>query len=78
VTSFAPLSSASSDWKKRKKTIAEDIKDVYGEAKAHGFDTTGAAQDCRACASRTRTERLEQEAILDTYHARAGHGSGRR
>jgi hypothetical protein len=30
-----------------KKTIADDIKDVYGEAKAHGIRHQGAAQGCR-------------------------------
>ncbi|MQW00700.1 DUF2312 domain-containing protein [Sinorhizobium medicae] len=49
-----------------KKTIAEDIKDVYGEAKSMGFD----AKILRKVISIRRQdadERAEQEAILDTY-----------
>lgn len=49
-----------------KKSIADDIKDVYAEAKATGFD----AKILRKVVSirkQDMNERLEQEAILDTY-----------
>jgi uncharacterized protein (UPF0335 family) len=49
-----------------KKTIADDIKDVYGEAKANGFDTT-ALRKIVALRKQDQNSRLEQEAILDTY-----------
>jgi uncharacterized protein (UPF0335 family) len=49
-----------------KKTIAEDIKDVYGEAKAHGYDTK-VLRKVIAIRKQDQNERLEQEAILDTY-----------
>lgn len=37
-----------------KKTISDDIKDVYGEAKGNGFDVRRCAP-LSACASRTPT-----------------------
>jgi uncharacterized protein (UPF0335 family) len=49
-----------------KRNIASDIKDVYGEAKANGFD----AKILRKVVSLRRqeaSERHEQEAILDLY-----------
>jgi uncharacterized protein (UPF0335 family) len=49
-----------------KKTIAEDIRDVYAEAKANGFDVKA----LRAIVRLRRVdadERREQEAILETY-----------
>ncbi len=49
-----------------KKTIADDIKEVYGEAKSMGFD----AKILRKVVSIRKldqNERMEQEAILDTY-----------
>lgn len=49
-----------------KKTIADDIKDVYGEAKANGFDT-GVLRKVVAVRRQDQNDRLEQEAILDTY-----------
>ena len=49
-----------------KKTIADDIKDVYAEAKANGFDTK-ALRKIVAIRKQDQNERLEQEAILDTY-----------
>ena len=49
-----------------KKTIADDIKDVYGEAKAMGFDTR-ILRKVIAIRKQDRNERLEQEAVLDTY-----------
>lgn len=49
-----------------KHTIAEDIKDVYGEAKGTGFDTKILKQVIRL-RKQDKDERMEQEAILDTY-----------
>ena len=49
-----------------KKTISEDIKDVYGEAKANGFDTKGLRQVVRMRKQDT-SERQEQDAIRDLY-----------
>jgi uncharacterized protein (UPF0335 family) len=49
-----------------KKTIADDIKDVYGEAKAMGFDTK-VLRKVVAIRKQDENDRLEQEAILDTY-----------
>ncbi len=49
-----------------KKAIAEDIKEVYAEAKANGFD----AKILRKVVSLRKVEvneRQEQEAMLDLY-----------
>ncbi len=49
-----------------KKTISDDIKDVYGEAKATGYDTK-VLRKVIAIRKQDQDDRLEQEAILDTY-----------
>jgi uncharacterized protein (UPF0335 family) len=49
-----------------KKTIADDIKDVYGEAKGTGFDTK-ILKKVVALRKKDAQERMEEEAILDTY-----------
>ena len=49
-----------------KKTIGDDIKDVYGEAKATGFDSK-ILKKVIAIRKQDKDERAEQEAILDTY-----------
>ena len=49
-----------------KKAIMEDIKEVYGEAKGNGFDTKILRQVVRI-RKLDKSERMEQEAILDTY-----------
>jgi uncharacterized protein (UPF0335 family) len=49
-----------------KKAIADDIKDVYAEAKAHGFDVKALRSIVRLRKQDT-DERMEQEAILETY-----------
>ena len=49
-----------------KKTIADDIKDVYGEAKSMGFDTE-ILRKVISIRKQDHDERMEQEAILDTY-----------
>ncbi|MCB1476602.1 MAG: DUF2312 domain-containing protein [Rhodobiaceae bacterium] len=49
-----------------KKAIADDIKDVYGEAKAMGYDTKVLRQLIRLRKQEPH-ERQEQQAILDVY-----------
>lgn len=49
-----------------KQTIADDIKDVYGEAKGTGFDTKTIRQIVKI-RKQDKNERMEQEALLDTY-----------
>lgn len=49
-----------------KKAIADDIKDVYGEAKSNGFDTKVLRQVVRI-RKQDQAERQEQEALLDLY-----------
>lgn len=49
-----------------KKTIADDIKDVYGEAKSMGFDTK-ILRKVISIRKQDHDERMEQEAILETY-----------
>jgi uncharacterized protein (UPF0335 family) len=54
-----------------KKAISEDIRDVYAEAKANGFDTK-ALRAVIKLRSMDKMERQEQEAILETYAAALG------
>ena len=49
-----------------KKGISDDIKDVYGEAKAVGFDTKIMKQIVKL-RKKSRDARMEEEALLDTY-----------
>jgi uncharacterized protein (UPF0335 family) len=49
-----------------KKAIADDIKDVYAEAKANGYDAK-VMRKVVALRKQDMNERLEQEAVLDTY-----------
>lgn len=49
-----------------KKTIADDIKDVYGEAKSMGFDVK-ILRKVIALRKKDEQERLEEDLILDTY-----------
>ena len=49
-----------------KKTVSDDIRDVYGEAKANGFDVKALRQIIKLRKIEP-TERDEQEAILETY-----------
>lgn len=49
-----------------KKTLADDIKEVYGEAKGNGFDVKTLRQVVRL-RKQDREERAEQEAMLDLY-----------
>ena len=58
-----------------KKAIADDIKEIYAEAKGNGFDTKVLRQVIRI-RKQDRSERLEQEAILDLYLAALGMQAG--
>jgi uncharacterized protein (UPF0335 family) len=49
-----------------KKTIADDIKDVYGEAKSMGFDTV-ILKRVIALRKKDDQERMEEDLVLDTY-----------
>ena len=49
-----------------KKTISEDIRDVYAEAKATGFDVK-ALRTIVKLRKQDIDERKEHEAILETY-----------
>ena len=54
-----------------KKTIADDIKEVYAEAKGTGFDTKAVRTIIRM-RKKDQAERQEEEAILDLYKAALG------
>lgn len=49
-----------------KKAIADDIRDVYAESKANGFDVKALRSVVRLRKQDTN-ERNEQQAILETY-----------
>lgn len=49
-----------------KKTIADDIKEVYGEAKGNGYDVK-VLRKVVALRKQDMNERLEHEAVLDLY-----------
>jgi uncharacterized protein (UPF0335 family) len=49
-----------------KKTISDDIRDVYAEAKGNGYDVKALRAVIRL-RKQDKDERAEQEAILDTY-----------
>ena len=49
-----------------KKAIADDIRDVYGEAKGNGYDVKALRTIVRL-RKQDKDERREQEAILETY-----------
>ena len=54
-----------------KKAIADDIKDVFGEAKARGYDTK-AMRKIVQIRRKKREEFQEEEAILDLYLSALG------
>lgn len=54
-----------------KQTVADDIKDVFGEAKGRGYDTA-AMRKILALRRKDRDEREEEDAILQTYMAALG------
>ena len=54
-----------------KKSIAGDIKEVYAEAKANGFDTK-VLRKVISIRKKDAAERQEEEAMLDVYLAALG------
>ena len=54
-----------------KKTISDDIKEVYAECKGVGFDVKAVRQLVRL-RKQDKAEREEAEAILDLYKAALG------
>jgi len=54
-----------------KKATADDIRDVYAEAKGRGFDTKAIREIVRLRAKEPH-EREEQEAILELYKSALG------
>lgn len=58
-----------------KRGISDDLKEVYAEAKGNGFDTKVLRQVVKI-RKQDRSERLEQEALLDLYLAALGMSSG--
>jgi uncharacterized protein (UPF0335 family) len=49
-----------------KKTMSDDIKDIYSEAKGNGYDTKALRTIVRM-RKQDAGERAEQETILETY-----------
>ena len=56
-----------------KKGIADDVRDVYAEAKANGYDPKIMRMIVRLRKMETHT-RQEQDAILETYRQALGSG----
>lgn len=54
-----------------RKAIGDDVKDVYAEAKANGYDPKIMRMVVRLRRMETHT-RQEQDAILDTYRQALG------
>ena len=54
-----------------KQALADDIREVYAEAKANGFDSKILRQVIRI-RKQDAAERQEQEAVLDLYLAALG------
>lgn len=54
-----------------KTTISEDIKEVYAEMKANGFDTKAVRAIIRL-RKKDQAERQEEEALIDLYKAALG------
>ncbi len=54
-----------------KKAIADDVKDVYAEAKARGYDTKTMRAIVRLRKMETHV-RQEADALLETYKAALG------
>ena len=58
-------------WKRKRSAIADDIKEIYAEAKGNGFDTKVLRQVVRI-RKQDRAERMEQEALLELYMTALG------
>lgn len=57
-----------------KKTISDDIKEVYAEAKGNGYDVA-VLRKVIAIRKRDANERAEEEAILDLYLQAVGESA---
>lgn len=57
-----------------KKTIADDIKEVYAEAKGNGYDVK-ILRKVVAIRKRDANERAEEEALLDLYLQAVGESA---
>lgn len=57
-----------------KKTIADDIKEVYAEAKANGYDVK-VLRKVISIRRRDIRERREEEAVLDLYLQAVGESA---
>ena len=55
----------------RKKALTSDIKEVYGEAKANGFDVK-IMRKIVSIRKQDRDSRIEEETVLDLYLAALG------
>jgi uncharacterized protein (UPF0335 family) len=58
-----------------KKALADDIKEVFAEAKGNGFDTKVLRTVIRL-RKQDKTERQEHEALLDLYLHALGMAAG--
>lgn len=54
-----------------KKTVSDDIKEVYAELKGNGYDTK-AVRTLVRLRKKDQAERQEEEAMLDLYKAALG------
>ena len=54
-----------------KRALSDDIKDVYGEAKANGFDVK-IMRKIVSLRKQDRDKRIEEDTILDLYLAALG------
>lgn len=59
-----------------KDTISSDIKDVYAEAKANGYDVT-ILREVIKIRGQDKATREEREAVLELYLQALGMGYGR-
>jgi uncharacterized protein (UPF0335 family) len=59
-----------------KKTIAGDIKEVYAEAKANGFDTK-ILRKVISLRKKDAAERQEEDALIDVYLSALGMAEAR-
>ena len=57
-----------------KKAIADDIKEIYAEAKGNGFDTK-VLRKIVSIRKQDHNERMEQEALLELYLTALGMAS---
>ncbi len=58
-----------------KKTISDDIRDVYAEAKGNGYDVKALRTIVRL-RKQDANERAEQEALVETYMVALGMLAG--